>query len=190
MRTFHNNLKYTRQFIGDYNNGTYCPDDKRIMWGFISCQARYKISEQFILKFKDKLNFSELSTRSNFSLEFLELPELRGHWDILRLAEYSKKTPKFVIGELISFGHRLPDRIRYHVNSTMSLDILEELIESDSFLLDWETISERQDLSKSFVEKHITSFNLEGLLEYSNFKRLYKKDDDLMLVVSSLNELI
>lgn len=191
MSTFLDNLAYTKKFIRNYEDKNDTPEfiDKRIMWGVISCQLRYKISEQFILKFKDKLNFVELSTRSNFSTQLLEHPELRKYWNVRNIILHSKIIPDFAIHEVSSKWYLRDREVLFNINKFLPIDKLDKLISSDNSLIDWEVISEREDLTKYFIEKYLTNLNLDSLLEFSNFKKLYKKDEDYILVIESLNEL-
>ena len=192
MYTERHKYKYTERFLRDYkemDNGTL--NLHYIMWGFISCQWRYKLPEDFIIKYKDYLHFWELSKRKNYSKEILECEELKDYWRYHILIEHTVLLTDNILDHFLNRAEMIwkDNNIVRGINKRASLHRLEKLMADKHPIIDWDWISERDDLTKEFIEKYLANFDLDTLLEYSNLKKLYKKDKDFISKVEMLNEL-
>lgn len=68
---------------------------RKIKWGFLSCQWRNKLPSNFIRRFKNVLNFHQLSYRSYIPTDLLE--ELKDYWDYNVLLSNSKNVTDSII---------------------------------------------------------------------------------------------
>ena len=192
MFTERSKYKYTVKLLNDYRT-TNIEDLNvhHVMWAFLSCQWRYKLPEDFIIKFRERLQFWELSKRKNYSKEILNCPELKSYWRWDILIEFSDT----ITDEMVDYFLLDPKQyyqypyICRNLNYKMSLGRVEKLLDTNHTVLQWNYLSERKDLTKEFVEKYLTDFNLGLLLEDSNFKKLYRKDKDFIHKIKMLHEL-
>lgn len=159
-----------------------------VLWNYLSCQWRYRLPEDFILRFKDYLNFRELTTRRDFSSELLNNLVLRPYWAVYKYSILinSRIIPDFIVD---SYKDSDNSHVRYAINNKIPLDKLEQLILENRRCVDWEILSERDNLTKEFVEKYLGNFHIEYLLEYSNVRKLYKREKDFIEKLEMLKEL-
>jgi hypothetical protein len=89
--------------VGNYKNLTDEEiSERKIKWGFLSCQWRNKLPMDFIRRFKDKLNFEQLSYRRYMSPEIIE--DLKDYWDYYKLLSHCRVITDSIIEFALSKG--------------------------------------------------------------------------------------
>lgn len=183
---------YTKYFLENYK--TIDKNDikeSKIYWGFISCQWRYKFSEDFIEKYSNRLNFHELSKRGNLSDYIIEKFEDRWHYPYL--FNYIKRyDTDFLFNKIISFmengnnyiGNVYLSRMITTFSKYFPLNRIEECKE----YINWEFTSRRKDLTKKFVYAYIHKLNLKSLLRFSNIEKICNNEeiDKLKMLIELL----
>ena len=182
---------YTEWFLNNYKNiseeefksGAFISD---VYWNFLSCQWRYKLPEDFIDRFNKYLNFKELSKRKNYSNWIIE--KYQDRWDWFDLFEHLKRVDTdflFYTGlNLIKKYNGLyptihkRNRITVIFSKYFPLNRIEE-IKNFKMIddLNWEFIEERKDLTRDFINEYISLMDIKHLLNYSNIKKLYTKEE-------------
>ena len=188
---------YSTKFTRDeyiLNNFRDMSDDEilkgKVHWKYLSCQWRYRLPEDFILRFKDYLDFYELSNRKNFSKDILENVELQNYWNILQLL---RSGTKYVPQKAVSWIQEYSGKLNPHtwaIFSNLELERLDDLIKNNPECIDWEVVSERPDLPLDFIKLHLTKLDLETFIMFSkSFKKLKKIDKEFANMIKVLWEL-
>ena len=176
-KSFQEITEYTKWFLENYKS--LKNSDIRwydIKWGVLSCQWRMRLPEDFIIRFKNDLNFYELSKRGNFSEEIVR--ELHDSWNWYILLSYIKNITPECIDKFIKFAPSFNNLYHNPRRANVSEHIKLQDIEKETFdldYLDWEFISARKDLNQEFIEKYLERLDLESVIEYSNAKKICPK---------------
>lgn len=137
-----------------------------IHWNFLSCQWRMKLPDSFIVRFRDYLNFYELSKRGNLSDYILNT--LEGHWNWHIIIRMVKNITPFILRKYRSLNLYFPGGGLSNISRRIKL----EDIDSYSDIISWEIISKRKDLSKKFIAKNMDKLNVDTLLKCSNIHKV------------------
>lgn len=176
MRKTHQEIiAYTKYLVENYQS-LRDEDIKfnEVKWGFLSCQWRYKITEDFIVRFKKHLDSYYLSERSNFSAEFIDDNiNWLGCWSLMQITK--TVTHKLVLRYLEYVDNNKRGYINkgLHIKPchNMSMRTPLEYVEMYPDYFDWEVISERDDLTREFFDRNINKINLAIFLEFSKSKK-------------------
>lgn len=133
--------------------GTSYKSDKTINFGSIS--SNKSLSEEFIEKYKEYLDWHSISSRQILSEDFIE------------------KYKDYVDWELVScFQHLSEDFIEKHID-LLTFEFIshhqklsEDFMERNSEYIDWPCISMTQRLSEDFIERHLEKINWYNICRY------------------------
>ena len=128
-------------------------------WYFLS---KFKLSEEFIEKYQDKVNWNNVSQFQSLSEKFMEK-----HFDKLNsklISEYQ------VLSE--SFIERHKNDLDWN-NISKYQALSESFIERYSFKLDWFYIAKYQKLSEQFIERNLRFLDFFDVLTYQKLSESF-----------------
>lgn len=151
--------------------GTNFESNKDIDWKIIS--KDYKLSEDFMREFKNKLDWYNLSIYQSFSESFIEEFKRRVNWDFISI--HQKLSEEFILKYKKKLNLKL-------VSGSQVLS--EDFIKKFKYQVDWERISAYQSLSEKFIEghKYLVSWtnisrhqllSTEFIIKFAEFVNLY-----------------
>jgi hypothetical protein len=126
-----------------FGNALYEPDDF-IQFDFKNYESYLNpLSEEFIERNKDLVNWYWISEYQKLSEEFIERNKDLVNWRLI--SEYQKPSEEFI--------ERNKDLVDW-INISVYQNLSEEFIEQNKDLVNWRCISEYQKLSEEFRLKH------------------------------------
>ena len=158
--------------------GTEYTSNSCIKWSYIS--ENQKLSEEFIERFKDKLDWRYISIYQKLSEAFIEKYKDNVNWHYISI--YQKLSEPFIekYQDKVSWGgistHQLlsesfiekfKDKVDW-IRISQYQVLSESFIEKNSDKVDWEKISLYQKLSDEFIKKHNLSVNKNNLWQYQS----------------------
>ena len=108
------------------------------------CISRFqKLSESFIEKYEDKVNWFHISRTQKLSESFIEKYQDKVNWDCI--SQFQKLSESFI--------EKYQDQVNWY-NISISQKLSESFIEKHKDKVDWINISKYQKLLESFIEKY------------------------------------
>lgn len=163
----------------------------KINWDIISSK-RFKLSESFMEKHKDKLSWYNISNYQTLSEEFIEKHKDSVKWKGISMTqtlseEFIEKNKDFVDWDDISSYQKLSEEFIERNKSLISWShISERQVLSESFMekhktyIDWKIISKYQVLSEDFIKKHKNLINWNNILRWQPFI-----NDEILKIISN-----
>ena len=110
---------------------------------YYNLMCNQKLSESFIEKHFDKVNWDNISMYQKLSKSFIEKHKDKVNWDYISI--YQKLSEKFI--------EKYNDKVNWYCISKYQ-KLSESFIEKYADKVDWGNISQYQILSEEFIEKH------------------------------------
>jgi len=162
------NIKY---FINNWKNikeeDIYFSENE---WIKISC---YKyLAEEFIEKYKDKVNWGYISYYQNLSEEFIKKYQNKVDWYLISI--YQSLSAEFI--------EKYKDKVNWYCISEYQ-SLSEEFIEKYEDKIHWGCISQYQSLSEEFIYKHKDKISHPDCLN-KHYRLRYEKYNDYFNIFS------
>jgi hypothetical protein len=127
-------------------------------------EKEYVLSESFIEKYQDKLNWDDISQYQQLSESFIEKYKNKVNW--FRISEYQRLSEPFI--------EKWQNILNWDYIS-MYQNLSEPFIEKYKDKVDWDIISKYQKLSQEFIKKYKDKLDVKTQLKTHHDKRTYKQ---------------
>ena len=167
--------------------GTHYNSDNDISWSYLTMYKN--LSEDFIEKFKDKLDWFDISEYQKLSEDFIERHKDNLFWCSILInqvlsEEFIERHIESIPFEVISSCQQLSEAfIERHANDINWVSISRHQALSESFIekhkdkVDWKNISKHQRLSEEFIKKHKDKVNWSLVSTYQSLSEHFIKNN-------------